>query len=196
MLQSKSQLSSSSSSSLLAQVICWLTLLEVMDSFHFCVLAFATNNKIVVDAPPFTRFCSSRLLLSSLPSESSATISAMSNTVRGDDDDQPQEEEEEHHFHEFWRKQRSHQEVQFHIEDCLAAAQCTTTTTSTPATATQLPPHVHVVSAEPPLVVIHDFLSQQACQDVIQAAKHTGDMAPSTTGPTQNTSKSRTSSTV
>ena len=60
---------------------------------------------------------------------------------------------------------------------------------------------VHVLSAEPPLILIRDFLSAQMCQDLIQTAKETsaeagGGLQRSRTGPQQNLSDSRTSSTV
>jgi len=96
-----------------------------------------------------------------------------------------------HQEHEFWRKTRTHQEVQAHVTACLADIpdyyeQRQSTSSS----------QVHVLSAEPPLVLIRDFLSNDMCQDLIQTAKDTGGMAQSRTGSEQNLSKSRTSSTV
>ena len=88
-------------------------------------------------------------------------------------------------FHEFWRKERSKAEVESHVKSCLEELDhC------------DLEPKVEVISAEPPLVVIHDFLSESMCREIIDTAVGTQSMKRSTTGESNNQSQSRTSSTV
>lgn len=89
------------------------------------------------------------------------------------------------HVHEFWSTARSKAEVKAYVEACLdQVPQC------------DLVSRVNVISAEPPLVVIHDFLSQSMCRDIIDAAVDNPDMKRSTTGEQNDKSDSRTSSTV
>lgn len=84
------------------------------------------------------------------------------------------------HFHDFWSTERSVAEIHSHVCDCMGD----------PAT------DVDVVSAEPPLVVIHDFLERTMCDDIVHSAQATNGMERSTTGAKQATTEGRTSSTV
>lgn len=88
--------------------------------------------------------------------------------------------------HEFWGQERSKDEVEMHVNACLSKVQTLDAI-----------PKVEVLSAEPPLVVIHSFLSTSMCDEIIQSAldSDTG-MRRSTVGASQNTSETRTSSTV
>lgn len=87
---------------------------------------------------------------------------------------------------EFWGKERSRNEIQVHISDCLATVDHKHKISET----------VHVISAEPPLILIHDFLPTTMCEDVIQMAKASQKLARSTTGNSKYVSESRTSSSV
>lgn len=87
--------------------------------------------------------------------------------------------------HEFWRKERSKAEVESHIQACLDDGKYCV-----------LQSRVQVLSAEPPLVIIHDFLSETMCRDIIETAATNPNMKRSTTGESRDTSDSRTSSTV
>lgn len=91
------------------------------------------------------------------------------------------------HFHSFWRKPRSAEEVERHVYECLIRI---------PYDAMPLAPRVRVISAEPALVVIDDFLSHAMCQQIIDKAVETGNMKGSLVGEDQKTSHVRTSSTV
>ncbi len=86
----------------------------------------------------------------------------------------------------FWNKERSESEI---IEYCAAA----------------LFPHenlcaaskrIHIITTKLPLVVIHGFLAPDMCDEIIQAAKLSGDMKRSTLGENQKVSTLRTSSTT
>jgi prolyl 4-hydroxylase len=55
---------------------------------------------------------------------------------------------------------------------------------------------VEVLSAEPPLVLIHNFLPESMCNDIVQTAVDTDNMKESTVGSTQKKKTTRTSSTV
>lgn len=88
----------------------------------------------------------------------------------------------------FWGQQRTAIEIEEHIHASLA---CTSGIDG------QGQRHrVEVVSAEPPLVVIHDFLGTEHCRQIVKTAKATNAMQRSTIGSKQETSTSRTSSTV
>jgi hypothetical protein len=114
------------------------------------------------------------------------------------------------HFHDFWKKERSPEEVKSHVTACLADTAdrqigiSPGTTTATTATATKEPTassdvakeRVEVLSAEPPLVLIHNFLPESMCNDIVQTAVDTDNMKESTVGSTQKKKKTRTSSTV
>jgi len=101
------------------------------------------------------------------------------------------------HHHDFWRKERTHDEVRSHIYSCLASVDEVYGTTSEAASSdtTVLQPEVRVVSAEPPLVIVHDFITKEMCHDIIEAAKERN-LKPSTLGAAQKSSDTRTSSTV
>jgi prolyl 4-hydroxylase len=92
------------------------------------------------------------------------------------------------HTHEFWRKERTAESIEQHVLACLSGI-------ATGESALR-DPSVNVVSSEPPLVVIHDFLSRSDCEKIIQAAKDTNQLQRSTTGATQAVGSGRTSSTV
>jgi prolyl 4-hydroxylase len=96
------------------------------------------------------------------------------------------------HVHEFWRKTRSKSEVEAHVIASLESVE--KTGNHRPSSAPH-PSRVQVVSAEPPLVVIHDFISSGMCAELIQLAQLAG-LSRSTTGNDQAVSTSRTSSTV
>lgn len=89
------------------------------------------------------------------------------------------------YFHEFWRKERTKAEVESHVYACLDNVE-----------SCDLESRVQVISAEPPLVVIHDFLSESMCRDIIETAVDNPNMKRSTTGENNDTSNARTSSTV
>ena len=103
------------------------------------------------------------------------------------------------HFHDFWRKPRSETELEKHIHCCLDFVRLKTHATessSSSSSSKDHPPTVEVLSAEPPLVVIHDFLAPDLCDVIIDAARETGNLQRSSTGAEQDTSAWRTSSTV
>ena len=58
-----------------------------------------------------------------------------------------------------------------------------------------LTPRIEVVSAEPPLIIMHNFLSPGDCSAILEATKEQ-DMKRSTMGATQEESQDRTSSTA
>mmetsp|Transcript_20723 Transcript_20723/g.43370 ORF Transcript_20723/g.43370 Transcript_20723/m.43370 type:complete len:377 (-) Transcript_20723:25-1155(-) len=100
------------------------------------------------------------------------------------------------HFHEFWSQDNlSHQSIQNHVEYCLDLVETGEAAVPTSAQS-QDEPRIQIISTEPPLLVIHDFLSKPMCQEIIQAAQDTGEMKRSTTGNQKTTSGTRTSSTV
>jgi len=113
-------------------------------------------------------------------------------------------EEKEHidsqHFHEFWSEPQSEHAIQDHIHGCLNLVNDHDAQNyyHDGASSSSLPlqPRVEILSAEPPLLVIHDFLSSDMCGSIIQAAQDSGDLKRSTTGTGRRTSKSRTSTTV
>jgi len=55
---------------------------------------------------------------------------------------------------------------------------------------------IDVLSAEPPLVVIREFLSDSMCDEIVRAASNSGEMTRSVVGTEQASSNTRTSSTV
>jgi len=98
----------------------------------------------------------------------------------------------QHHTHEFWRQPRSHAEVEAHVRACLAGITMDGDNDAPPST------DVHVYSAEPPLVLIRDFLPPSLCRELVRTAQHQNKktLQPSRTGAAQNRSASRTSTTV
>jgi len=56
--------------------------------------------------------------------------------------------------------------------------------------------HIEIVSSDLPLIVIHNFLSGEMCEEIIEAALNEGNLKRSTMGATQTKSKNRTSSTT
>jgi prolyl 4-hydroxylase len=96
------------------------------------------------------------------------------------------------HVHEFWRKIRSKSEVEAHVISSLESVERMASHCPSYSPAQS---RVQVVSAEPPLVVIHDFISSEMCTELIQLAQSAG-LSRSTTGNEQAISTSRTSSTV
>ena len=103
-----------------------------------------------------------------------------------DDNADDHQEASSQHFHDFWKKPQSQEAIRSHVQFCLDQIEPQSSKNH----------HVDVISNEPPLLVIHDFLPQQMCQQVMQAAMDSGKMERSTTGATQQESSSRTSSTV
>jgi len=95
------------------------------------------------------------------------------------------------HHHDFWHKPRTPAEVKAHVQNCLAQVDYDTSSGSLASSKSE----VEVISAEPPLVVVHNFISTSKCDDIIETAK-SRDMMRSTIGSTQSTSSIRTSSTV
>lgn len=85
----------------------------------------------------------------------------------------------------FWRKERSAAEVENHVHACLDSID-----------SCDLKANVQVISAEPPLVVIHNFLSPLMCEYIISTALATDNMKLSTTGNVKKESSDRTSTTV
>lgn len=108
------------------------------------------------------------------------------------------------HSHEFWKKERSPEEVKSHVTACLAdaadrqiEATSGTITTTEPTTSSDVAKErVEVLSAEPPLVLIHNFLPESMCNDIVQTAVDTDSLKESTVGSTQKKKGTRTSSTV
>jgi prolyl 4-hydroxylase len=88
----------------------------------------------------------------------------------------------------FWRKERSAAEVETHVHACLDSIDCC-----------NLQANVRVISAEPPLVLIHNFISPDMCKSIISTAlakTEENGMQLSTTGNVKTQSSDRTSSTV
>jgi prolyl 4-hydroxylase len=97
------------------------------------------------------------------------------------------------HTHDFWRKARTAQAIQEHV---LASLRHIATTNDV-ASALAVMPTVDVLSSDPPLVVIHDFLTQRDCEDIMDAAGGSANgLQRSTTGAHQKVGTGRTSSTV
>lgn len=94
------------------------------------------------------------------------------------------------YIHDFWSKPRTGLEVESHVRICLSDQKYES------ADKGNRRPTVQVLSADPPLFVVHDFLSPQMCEEVIESALDTGDMRRSTVGSQQDMSEERTSSTV
>jgi len=103
---------------------------------------------------------------------------------------QPRQQEAESYHQEsvmgesFWAKQRDSLEI---IEYCAKMLHHDNTFSQT---------NVHVLSDELPLIVIHNFLPQEMCEEIINTVLETGDMKRSTLGEKQFTSSQRTSSTT
>ena len=96
------------------------------------------------------------------------------------------------YHHDFWRRERTHDEVKAHVASHLARIDEQQGTKVGAAT-------IEVLSAEPPLVLVHDFLSATMCRDIIDSAKQTGNMQGSTIGNEKEANEnknSRSSSTV
>lgn len=87
--------------------------------------------------------------------------------------------------HPFWHKSRSSKAIESHVLNSLDRIHDECTQAS-----------VQVVSEDPPLVIIHDFLSKDSCEAIIQRSKDTQNLQRSTLGASQNVDESRTSSTV
>ena len=96
--------------------------------------------------------------------------------------------------HTFWGQTRSKTEVEQHVHASLAGIDAAAVAAAA-AHQNNKATTVQVVSAEPPLVLMHDFLTATQCEALIAMAKDTG-MTRSTTGNGQAESTSRTSSTV
>jgi prolyl 4-hydroxylase len=101
---------------------------------------------------------------------------------------------------DFWSQTRSKEEVQSHVLACLASVADQQAAAATDPTSTLTHPvvteRVEVVSSEPPLVAIHNFISPQMCNDIIESAKENENWKQSTLGSEQKKSEDRTSSTV
>jgi prolyl 4-hydroxylase len=96
------------------------------------------------------------------------------------------------HTHEFWRKARTTQSIQEHV---LASLHHVATTNEVVSSIGM--PTVDVLSSDPPLIVIHDFLTQRDCEDIMDAAGGSANgLQRSTTGAQQEVGTGRTSSTV
>jgi len=80
--------------------------------------------------------------------------------------------------HSFWGNPKSQEEIQSFCERAISGCIC----------------EVHNV--EPPLIALHNFLSQDECNILIDSAMHEGDFQRSTTGSEQETNNIRTSSTA
>jgi prolyl 4-hydroxylase len=100
---------------------------------------------------------------------------------------QPQSSKQDY-IHDFWSKPRTGLEVESHVRICLSDPKYSYTTDDRPS--------IQILSTEPPLLVVHNFLSPQMCDDIIQTALQTGKMRRSTVGSQQEMSETRTSSTV
>jgi prolyl 4-hydroxylase len=101
------------------------------------------------------------------------------------------------HTHDFWKKERSPEEVKSHVKACLAdAADRQIEATEPTTTSDVVTERVEVLSAEPPLVLIHNFLPESMCHDIVQTAVDTKNMKESTVGSEQKQKETRTSSTV
>ena len=83
----------------------------------------------------------------------------------------------------FWGRPRRRDEIVAHI------------TTSLQSIDPSISPEVQVLSDEPPLVVVHNMVSPQMCQQIIDAATQQS-LVRSTMGASQDQSEERTSSTA
>lgn len=95
------------------------------------------------------------------------------------------------YVHDFWSKPRTGLEIEHHVRECLSHSKYKTAENQH-----LRPSSIQIISAEPPLIVIHDFLSPHMCQEIIKTALSSGTMQPSTVGSQQDASAARTSSTV
>jgi prolyl 4-hydroxylase len=103
------------------------------------------------------------------------------------------------HTHEFWSEARTARSIQEHV-----AASIRKVTSMLPAqdggdspAVASTVPEVDVLSSDPPLVVIHDFLTHAECEQIMDAAgKSLNGLQRSTTGAQQEVGTGRTSSTV
>lgn len=95
----------------------------------------------------------------------------------------------------FWGSNRTKQEIQDFCHRAVFHNSSLTLNMSQSMGATLAADKVTVINSEPPLVIIHDFLSHEECEVLIMAATHQ-DLQRSTTGVTQETTDIRTSSTT
>lgn len=95
----------------------------------------------------------------------------------------------------FWGLNRTKQEIQDFCHRAVFLNRSSTVNVSLSMTATVAADKVMVINSEPPLVMIHDFLSHEECEVLILAAT-LQDFQRSTTGVTQETTDIRTSSTT
>ena len=86
----------------------------------------------------------------------------------------------------FWGCERTKKEVCQFVTDAVSSVDESTLAT----------PRVEVLSAEPPLIVVHNFVSPSDCHAIINATQHHQEMKRSTMGASQETSQERTSSTA
>lgn len=104
---------------------------------------------------------------------------------------------------DFWGQVRSRDEVETHVKARLAyvASRLPTPTADTDPNETNNSElleleQVQVLSADPPLVAIHNFITSEMCNAIINAAKSNENWKQSTTGADQKKTEDRTSTTV
>ena len=100
--------------------------------------------------------------------------------------------------HTFWCKPSTEQEIQdFCYQAVFGTAATSTTTPSSNSAASAASSAVSVLHTEPPLIVVHGFLSDLQCNTLIQAAMNQQEkFNRSTTGAAQQTTDIRTSTTA
>ena len=119
---------------------------------------------------------------------SSLSLSAATSTLNSP----PTHRTATEHIHEFWGRPRSSKEIQNHVQICMDYVEEVILAQQPKTTSID----VEIVSSEPPLIVIHDFLPAETCDELIEQAKNTGDMQRSKTGVEGKTCERRTSTTV
>jgi prolyl 4-hydroxylase len=85
----------------------------------------------------------------------------------------------------FWGRERTQEEICQFVTDAVLSVESKLET-----------PRVEVLSAEPPLIVVHNFVSPSDCHAIITATQQHQEMKRSTMGASQETSQERTSSTA
>jgi len=156
----------------LTKVVAWMIfiatcLLKTSDAF---LVGRATADGLPVLPPTASK---RRSLLSLTSSSYNPSISAFQSVQSSENPDSP--------F--FWGCERSTEEIEQFVTDAMLSVDPTLT------------PQVKVVSAEPPLVVMHNFIPPGDCYAILEATKEQ-EMQRSTMGASQEESQERTSSTA
>ena len=93
----------------------------------------------------------------------------------------------------FWSRPRNSQEIMQHVSRIMERDD---TDDNDKAAQHQPQPRINVISEDLPLLTIHNFISNELCDQIIEAARKQGNLKRSTLGDDQSVSLQRTSSTT